>query len=93
MDTLKGIKSSKTPLEKAQERIAQMREDGEKIHIENNLIKKANKNPGSKVKAIAAFCFSCFGGSATEMPDPGWKGFIKDCTAKSCPLYMHRPYK
>lgn len=82
----------KTSIEKARERQGQMVKEG-KFTIENNLIKKANKNPQSKVKAIAAFCFSCFGCTEGEMPDPNWKNFIRECTAPECPLYIHRPYK
>lgn len=63
------------------------------ITIENNLIRKAKANPTSLKKAIGAFCFHCMGGTEDEMPDPGWKNFIKDCTAPACPLYPHRPYK
>ena len=81
------------PYEKALAKRQQMKKCGDIVVIENNLIRKAKKNPTSLKKAIGAFCFHCFGGTEHEMPDPGWKGFIRECTAAACPLYPHRPYK
>jgi hypothetical protein len=70
-----------------------MVELGEPLTLESNLILKSKAYPTSKVKAIAAFCFHCNGGTAKKMPDPGWREGIKDCTSRDCPLYNHRPYK
>ena len=53
---------------------------------EYNLMKKAKANPISKKYAIYGQCFNCMGGTIDEMPDAGWKRFIRECTALSCPL-------
>lgn len=82
-----------TPLEKAQRIMRERRESGATITVENNLISKAKAKPDSLKRAIAAFCFTCFGGTENEMPDPGWKNDIKHCPSVKCPLYNHRPYK
>ena len=50
-----------TAIEKAIARRKEMIARGDVIQIENNLLKKALAAPNSKVKAIAAFCFHCFG--------------------------------
>jgi cytochrome c553 len=87
------IKMTMTPIEKA---IAKRRESharGEVIQIEHNFMKKALAAPNSRAKAIAAFCFHCHGGTENELPDPGWKNMIRDCTSETCPLRRHRPYK
>ena len=81
------------PYEKALAKKQEMKQNGDIILIENNLIRKANKNPNSLKKAIGAFCFHCFGGTEDEMPDPGWKNMIRNCTSKICPLQRHRPYR
>ena len=86
-------KMTMTAIEKAIARRKELIARGEVIQIEHNLMKKALAAPNSKVKAIAAFCFTCFGGTEDEMPDPGWKGFIRNCTSHSCPLRTHRPYR
>lgn len=61
--------------------------------LESNLIRKAKLHPKSLKKAIAANCFHCYGGTESEMPDPGWRNMIRTCTAPYCPLYPHRPYQ
>ena len=61
--------------------------------VEHNWIKKAKLNPQSKSIAIKAMCFQCMGGTENELPDPGWKGAIKNCSAINCPLHGHRPYR
>ena len=81
-----------TAIKKAQIKRKEMIELGV-VQAEHNLIRKALDDPRSKTKAIAAFCFSCFGGTAKELPDPGWKRMIRTCTASTCPLYLHRPYR
>ena len=73
--------------------LKEKRERGEVVSGENNLIKKAKAYPASKIKAIAATCFHCFGGTIDEMPEPGWKNIIRTCTSPSCPLFPHRPYR
>ncbi len=77
----------------AQAAIAKKRLDGTLAKKEFNLIKKAKADPKSKVKAIAAFCFHCFGGTEGELPDPGYMESIRTCTAPTCPLYIHRPFR
>lgn len=39
---------------------------------------------GSRNAAIKAFCLHCVGYLRNE---------VRDCTAKACPLYTHRPYQ
>lgn len=80
-------------LEKAHRQRREMAERGELGSPEHNWIKKANLDPASKVKAIAAMCFNCMGGTEDELPDGGWKDMIRTCSAPKCPLYPHRPYK
>jgi hypothetical protein len=81
-----------TAIEKARRVGREMREGG-KIEVENNLVIKAERKPSSLKLAIAAMCFQCFGGTKTDMPDPGWKRMIATCTAPDCALFDHRPYK
>jgi|GEM_PF-493478 len=80
-------------IEKAQ-RINQERRDAGQITLPNhNWIVKAKLKPNSLITAIAAKCFECFGGTEKELPDPGWKDFIRTCTAPDCALFSHRPYQ
>lgn len=60
---------------------------------EHNLLKKAQADPKSRVKAVKAFCFYCVGGTIDTLPDSGYKGNIATCPALDCPLYNFRPYK
>jgi len=41
----------------------------------------------SRKDAIKIFCVECVGGA------PGYRGVIRDCTDRGCPLYPWRPYK
>lgn len=84
---------TETALEKARIKLNEYRDKGIKVSVENNLIIKAERHPTSKQKAIAAFCFHCMGGTKDEMPDPGWKEAIRNCTSPDCPLYPHRAYR
>ncbi|BDD88463.1 hypothetical protein [Desulfofustis limnaeus] len=70
-----------------------MKSAGEKILQEHNLIRRANAHPGSKVKAIAAMCYQCYGGTEEELPNAGWRELIRTCTSPACALYRHRPYR
>lgn len=81
-----------TAIEKAQERLREMREQG--ITPERlNPIQKAKRNPQSKQAAINAKCYECMGGDEETAPDPGWKDAIRGCTSTTCPLIPHRPYR
>ncbi len=86
------MKNQATALEAAHEAARRKREAGEFVK-EFNLVRRAHANPNSKVRAIAAMCFQCMGGTGTTMPDPGWKHMIRTCTSTTCALYGHRPYK
>ena len=59
---------------------------------EYNLIKKWRGNPGSRVAAMRAKCFSCMGGTEEEVP-PGITTDIRNCSSPDCPLHNFRPYK
>ncbi len=61
-------------------------------NIDHNWIHKSQENPTSLQLAINAACTACLGGSAEELPDPGWKQSIRNCTGL-CPLISVRPYK
>ena len=80
-------------LQKAQERIKELREAGEMAPQEHNLIKKALADPKSRKKAMDAKCFECYGGTARELPDPGYKDLIGTCPATDCPIWQFRPYQ
>jgi hypothetical protein len=80
-------------LEKAAERLQEMRTAGITIEVETNLIRKAQADPKSLRKAINAMCFACFGGTKADQPDPGWRDMIRTCTSPQCPLWPHRPYR
>ena len=64
--------------------------DGTLKPAEYNWIKKSLENPSSYSKAIKAMCFHCVGGTETEMPDPGWKKAISECSSYQCPLHRLR---
>ena len=63
------------------------------LKVEHNLLKKHLASPSSRKLALHAFCFQCLGGTEDEMPDPGWRDFIRTCTDSSCAGYLHRPYR
>jgi hypothetical protein len=62
------------------------------IAQEHNWIRKSQQKPKSLRLAINAACTACFGGTLDELPDPGWKKEIRDCTGL-CPLVPVRPYQ
>ena len=79
---------SKTPLERAQDRRREMREQG--ITVERlNPIERLAKNPTSLRLAINAKCFDCEGGDA----DPNVQKRIGTCGIVMCPLHAVRPYQ
>lgn len=65
----------------------------ERTEVTHNWLTRAGRNPNSLKTAIGAMCFQCFGGTKEELPDPGWKNSIKNCTALDCALHAHRPYQ
>ncbi len=81
-----------SPLQKARIARAEMKEAGELV-VDHNWIRRSKRKPTSLKLAIGAFCFHCFGGTENEFPDPGWKRYIRECTAPTCPLFPHRPYQ
>jgi hypothetical protein len=78
----------KTGLERAHEINRLRRESGEKIVIKTPLEKAAGK-PDSLRLAINGKCYDCIGQDA----DPDWRGSIRECVCKDCPLYPVRPYQ
>ncbi len=79
---------TQTPLEKAHEKMKQMRADGWRP-IQLNPIDKAKKNPNSLKLAIRAMCWTCEG----KDNDPGVKQRVSLCSISSCPLWLHRPWQ
>jgi hypothetical protein len=80
-----------TPLEKAQRIVKERREAGTLMIPERNWVKKSEEDPKSLRWAINAMCFQCMGGTAEDMPDPGWREGIRDCTSLNCALHKVRP--
>lgn len=60
---------------------------GEITPLQRNPKERYEDSPKSLKLAIGAFCYECMGYEA------GYISGIKDCSANSCPLYNHRPYK
>lgn len=73
----------------ARERLAEIKKSGQKLEVLDP-ISKSLKNPRSLRFAINAMCYQCMGG---PNPDPGWKNLVRTCTAPSCALHPHRPYR
>ena len=77
-----------TPLQLAQQRRREMREQG--IEVERlDPIQKLAKNPTNRRLAINAHCWGCMGGGA----DANTRGSIRDCTITGCALWYVRPYQ
>jgi len=77
-----------TPIELAQQRMREMREQG--ITPERlDPIERAKRNPTSLRLAITAKCWECLGGDDT----PNIRREIRECTSRKCPLYPVRPYQ
>ena len=73
-------------LEKAREKVKEMREAG--IEVKRlNPIEKLEQKP-TPLNAIKAKCYECVGED-----EVGWKETIRGCTSYSCPLYNFRSYK
>lgn len=56
-----------------------------------NPIAIARNRPESKAWAIKAMCAHCMGCTESRL-EAGFRDLIRDCSAKDCPLYPHRPY-
>lgn len=82
-----------TSLEKGRRIQREKREAGDILPRNYNPIIRAQKQPNSLRLAVDANCFYCIGGTEDEMPDPGWREEVRDCTAMLCPLHPHRPYQ
>lgn len=77
-----------TPIERAQARMRELREQG--VQPERlNPIERAARNPSSLRLAVTAKCWECLGGEDT----PNIRREIRDCTSTRCPLYPVRPYQ
>ena len=55
---------------------------------QKNPIEKAQEDPKSKAKAIAAKCYDCIYDS---LAGGTWREQVRNCTCESCPLYNVRP--
>lgn len=55
------------------------------MSVSDLLIERAKT---SRAAAVKLFCIRCVG-----MGDGGCRADIRDCTAKDCALYPHRPYQ
>lgn len=76
-----------TGLQKAREKLDQMRADGVKVKI-LNAIEKARRNPASKALAMKGRCWQCEG-----IEDPGTVERIAACAIKRCALNPLRPHQ
>jgi len=83
-----NISRTKTALDMARERLAELRSEGTKILIRSPLEKLAEK-PTSKTLAINGKCYQC----EWEDADPSVKWRIGNCTYTDCALYAVRPYQ
>lgn len=77
-----------TGLQKAQQRLAEMRARGEKP-ARLDPIEKARAAPASLRAAVTAKCWDCQCGDAD--PAPRWR--IGNCRITDCPLWPMRPYR
>jgi hypothetical protein len=77
-----------TPLERAQARMREMREQGI-VPERLNPVERAQRNPNSLRLAITAKCFECLGGQDAK----NIRSEIRECTSDKCPLYPVRPYQ
>lgn len=76
------------PLQQAQARMREMREQG--IQIERlDPLQKAQANPKSLRLAINAKCFDCVG----RGHDSNWRGAVGQCAITECGLWAARPYQ
>lgn len=77
-----------TPLQRGQQRLAEMRAKGctpERL----DPLEKARRNPTSLRKAITAKCWDCIGAGA----DPNPREAIRECQIADCPLWPVRPWQ
>ncbi len=72
-------------IEKAQEKLREMRNQGEQVE-RLDPIEKANKNPTSLRLAINAKCYDCVGRDA----DQNWRKRVEHCEIEECPLWSVR---
>lgn len=80
------------PLERAQQRLRELRESGE-VSAPKSKWEKWKAHPTRK-NSIEAMCEHCMGGP----DDPGYRQEIRECrsgpgSAAECPLWSWRPYK
>lgn len=73
-------------LEKARKALQEKRQRGEEPERLDPK-QKAKRKPNSKALAIAAMCFQCMG------EEKSYRADIRNCTAKGCSLYPHRPFQ
>ncbi len=83
-----AVKETTTPLEKARQRMAELRSAGQTAE-RLSPIERAKRNPGSRSQAIKAMCWDCQGGDAD--PCVPWR--IGNCLVIDCPLMPHRPHR
>ena len=83
--------TAETAIEKAQRIVKERREAGTLSSPERNWVRRALADPKSLRLAINAACFQCLGGTMEDMPDPGWREAIRDCTVTTCALHSVRP--
>jgi hypothetical protein len=86
------MSATETPIEKAQRIVRERREAGTLSSPERNWVRRAALADTKSLRlAINAACFQCLGGTMEDMPDPGWREEIRDCTVISCALHSVRP--
>lgn len=82
----------KSVYEAAQKAALKRQEEGKPVY-EHNLIKRYGLDTDSRKEAIFMKCFECEGGDKDNLPDPGFKKAIGNCTITDCPLWKWRPYQ
>ena len=63
----------------------ELREAGKLRH--KNPDERFAESPGSWKKAIAAFCYQCYGRASS------WRDDVDQCTSPTCPLFGFRPMR
>lgn len=90
MSTVDTSSTPLTPLEKAQQKLRELRASGDYVApVRLTPVEKAAKNPKSLRAAITAHCWTCVGQGA----DPNPRQSVRDCNVLDCSLHPVRPWQ